>query len=253
MEKLNADRESLFIVSLPRSLSTLVYHFSRLTLGLEEPGWASDGEILNADRLIFNLAPDQSVSLKYLKREQHEETAFRIESFLEHAVVQRGMAYKDVVHPFILADWLPSQPIRVLKIRRNVTEVAYSMIRKQWFYPGMASAHAEQSATAVIDGLLAALEVIEGIPGETVDFDDIVENETTLFEALDRLYDGATQRHVRFIDESFQRQRDRILERRQSPLYRDLEEIVDQRQRPKLPKGGPKESNPVPCLHASLN
>lgn len=41
---------SLFVVSLPRSLSTLIYHAVRQSVGLEEPIWTSDGEIMNLDR-----------------------------------------------------------------------------------------------------------------------------------------------------------------------------------------------------------
>ena len=42
--------ESLFVLSLPRSLSTLLYHAAREAMTLCEPAWTSDGEILNADR-----------------------------------------------------------------------------------------------------------------------------------------------------------------------------------------------------------
>ena len=41
---------SLFVVSLPRSLSTVTYHAARRALGLAEPTWTTDGEILNLRR-----------------------------------------------------------------------------------------------------------------------------------------------------------------------------------------------------------
>ena len=51
---------SLFVVSLPRSLSSLLYVAASRALGLAEPGWTTDGEILNRDRVprrLQHLAP----------------------------------------------------------------------------------------------------------------------------------------------------------------------------------------------------
>jgi hypothetical protein len=42
---------SLFVVSLPRSLSSLLYVAAARALGLAEPAWTSDGEILNRERV----------------------------------------------------------------------------------------------------------------------------------------------------------------------------------------------------------
>ena len=46
-----ADLRSLFVVSLPRSLSSLLYEAAAVSLGLAQPGWTTDGEILNRDRV----------------------------------------------------------------------------------------------------------------------------------------------------------------------------------------------------------
>ena len=43
---------SLFIVSLPRSLSSQTYELCTKAIGLKEPRWTTHGEILNADRVI---------------------------------------------------------------------------------------------------------------------------------------------------------------------------------------------------------
>ena len=42
---------SLFVVSLPRSLSSFLYVAAARAIGLAEPAWTSDGEILNRDRV----------------------------------------------------------------------------------------------------------------------------------------------------------------------------------------------------------
>ena len=47
----HAELGSLFVVSLPRSLSSLLYVAAAHALGLAEPTWTSDGEILNRDRV----------------------------------------------------------------------------------------------------------------------------------------------------------------------------------------------------------
>ena len=57
---------SLFVVSLPRSLSSLLYVAAARAIGLSQPAWTSDGETLNRDRVprrmrsrLQSLAPDE--------------------------------------------------------------------------------------------------------------------------------------------------------------------------------------------------
>ena len=222
---------SLFVVSLPRSLSSVVYHASRLALGLEEPVWTSDGEILNNDRFALYGGPTHDAGVKYVQPAAAPELFQQVLAFLNQVAYPEGFAYKDVVQPFVASAWLPTSGLRVLRIRRRLADVAFSMLRKQWLYPAAAStvstADGESEPVsmeqAVVRGLLAAERELETLPGETLDFEDLIEDEGALLGVLRRLYPDARVRGVRFIDEGFRRDRDRILARRTEEEYQRIE------------------------------
>jgi hypothetical protein len=58
---------SLFVVGLPRSLATLVFHVARLALRLKEPTWTTDGEVMNVDRFVMTPAVFDHAGIKYLR------------------------------------------------------------------------------------------------------------------------------------------------------------------------------------------
>ena len=62
--------KTLFIISLPRSLSSLVFEVARLSLDLIEPSWTSHGEIMNNDRYIHYTGKSYDESLKYIRQEK---------------------------------------------------------------------------------------------------------------------------------------------------------------------------------------
>jgi hypothetical protein len=232
---------SLFVVALPRSLSSVVYHASRLALGLEEPLWTSDGEILNNDRFALYGGPTHDAGVKYVRPAAAPELFQRVLSFIDQVTLRDGFAYKDVVQPFVAAAWLPASGLRVLRVRRRLADVAFSMLQRQWFYPANASAVPANGAegappampvteVAVIRGLLAAERELETLPGETVEFEDLIADENALIGALRRLYPEARLRGVRFIDEGFRQYRDRILARRNDEEYRRIESVLSMQQ-----------------------
>jgi hypothetical protein len=62
---------SLFILSLPRSLSTDTFRGARDALGLKAPHWVTNGEILNHDLYALSTWPKLSESSrKFLIRER---------------------------------------------------------------------------------------------------------------------------------------------------------------------------------------
>jgi hypothetical protein len=118
---------SLCILSLPRSLSTIVYHVVRRAIGAAEPSWTTDGEILNGDRLALTAA--EGAAAKYVRNV--DQRFPRMQAFLDDVVQTEGFAYKDVVNPFVACDWLTRhEELAVLKIRRDVAEVALAMLQK---------------------------------------------------------------------------------------------------------------------------
>lgn len=229
---------SLFVVALPRSLSSVAYHASRLALGLEEPVWTSDGEILNNDRSVLYGGPTHDAGAKYVHSAAEPELFQRVTAFLDQAVQPEGFAYKDVVQPFVAASWLPASGLRVLRIRRRLADVAYSMLRMQWLYPARAAApHGADGEeepfsveTSVVRGLLAAEAALEELPGEVIEYDDLVADEDALLAALRCLYPGARLRGVRFIDDSFAHRRSAILARRNEDEYKRIERSISLQQ-----------------------
>ena len=227
---------SLFIVALPRSLSTVAYHVSRLALGLDEPVWTSDGEILNNDRFSLYGGPTDDSGVKYVNPSVEPESFQAVIAFLNDVARREGRAYKDVVQPFAVSAWLPASGLRVLRLRRPVADVASAMRLRHWIYPARAAAadfHRRSLAeleVSIIDGLLRAEQALETLPGEVVDYDSLIEDEGVLREALQRLYPGTRVRKFRYIDDAFRRMRDTVLARREEDTFKELENLVRHRQ-----------------------
>jgi hypothetical protein len=224
----SGELRSLFVVSLPRSLSSLLYVAAAHALGLAEPEWTSDGEILNRDRVprrMQELAPaaDERFTLLGNAPDVFEDMT----SYLDRTALRHGFAYKDVVQPFVVGGWDGLADFEVLKVRRDVAEVAYTMIKRQWVYPARAASVFEAHPWALVEGLVRAEAVLDALPGETVEYDDAVLDHASLEEALRRLYPAASLESLSYIDRRFVRTRRRLeSDRRDSLVFRRLDWVV---------------------------
>jgi hypothetical protein len=218
---------SLFVVSLPRSLSSLLYVAAARAIGLSEPAWTSDGEILNRDRVPRRrqiLAPAVE---RFTLLGAAPDVFANMTTYLDQAALRQGFAYKDVVQPFVVGGWEGLGDFKVLKVRRNVAEVAYTMLKRRWLYPAQAASVFEAHPWALVEGLVRAEAVIDVLPGETVDYEAAVLDHGPLEAALGRLYPDAPLAPLRYIDRGFDRTRRQLeAERRGSLVFRRLEWIV---------------------------
>ena len=221
--------ESLFVVSLPRSLSSLLYVAAARAVGLSEPAWTSDGEILNRDRVprrIQSLAP---VDERFTLLGSAPDVFAGMTSYLDSTALRRGFAYKDVVQPFVIGGWDGLGDFRVLKVRRDVAEVAYTMLKRKWLYPAHAANVFDEHPWALVEGLVRAEMVLDALPGETIEYEDAILDHEPLEAALSRLYPGVAVERPRYIDRGFARTRRRLeAERRNSLVFRRLEWIVSE-------------------------
>lgn len=219
--------ESLFVVSLPRSLSSLLYVAAARAVGLAEPAWTSDGEILNRDRVPRRLQDLAPVDERFTLLGSAPDVFARMTGYLDHTALRRGFAYKDVVQPFVIGGWEGLGEFKVLKVRRNVAEVAHAMLKRRWLYPAQAASVFDEHPWALVEGLVRAEAVLEALPGETVDYADAVHDHGPLETVLARLYPDLPLTPPRYIDRGFARTRRRLeAERRDSLVYRRLEWIV---------------------------
>ena len=218
---------SLFVVSLPRSLSSLLYVAAAQAIGLAEPAWTSDGEILNRDRVPRRLQRLAPADQRFTLLGSAPDAFANMTSFLDGAALRQGFAYKDVVQPFVIGGWEGLGDFKVLKVRRNVAEVAYTMLKRQWLYPAHAASLFDEHPWALVEGLVRAEAVLDALPGETVEYADAVLDHGALEAALSCLYPNAPLVPPRYIDRRFTRTR-RLLEadRRSSLVFRRLESIV---------------------------
>jgi hypothetical protein len=218
---------SLFVVSLPRSLSSLLYVAAARAIGLAEPGWTTDGEILNRERVpkrLLELAPADE---RFTLLDSAPAVYASMTSYLDRTAVRRGFAYKDVVQPFVVGGWRGLGEFKVLKVRRDVAEVAYTMLKREWLYPARAATVFDAHPWALVEGLLRAEAVLDSLPGETVDYADAVLDHGSLEAALRRLYPDTPLAPIRYIDRRFARTRRRLeAERQNSLVFRRLEWIV---------------------------
>jgi hypothetical protein len=241
--------QSLFIVSLPRTFSTQVFHVARRALSLQQPLWVMDGEILNVDRYWHYQGARFDESAKYTTAAQNPPLFAQLHDFLDQITVPENFIYKDVTQPFVLAAWRGLQNFRVLKIQRAVTDVAYAMLSRGWFYPNFAAAqprrvprllalarrvtpygygqfvHAPYRGyftATVVEGLLRAEAVLQTIPGVTLLYDDIVRDEEVLHDALRGLYPDAALAPVHYMDSQFIAKRELLAKRRTTRAYQNL-------------------------------
>jgi len=218
---------SLFVVSLPRSLSSRLYVAAAQSIGLVEPVWTSDGEILNRDRVPRRQQSHAPVDERFTLLGSSPRVFAAITAHLDENTERRGHAYKDVVQPFVVAGWEGLSEFRVLKVRRSVAEVAYAMLKRHWWYPTRAASVYEVRPWTLVEGLVRADAVIEALPGESVAYEDAIIDPDPLERALRRLYPEASLPDARYIDRRFIRHRKRLeADRRDSLLYRRIESIV---------------------------
>jgi hypothetical protein len=218
---------SLFVVSLPRSLSSLLYVAAARAIGLSQPAWTSDGEILNRDRVPRRLQRLAPADERFTLLGSAPDVFAGMTSYLDRAAQRQGFAYKDVVQPFVIGGWDGLGDFRVLKVRRNVAEVAYTMLKRQWLYPAHAASVFEAHPWALVEGLVRAEAVLDALPGETVEYSEAVLDHGALEHALNRLYPEVSPVSPRYIDRAFGRTRRRLeAERRGSFVFRRLEWIV---------------------------
>jgi hypothetical protein len=234
-------KPSLFIVALPRSLTSLVYHAARGAVALRQPEWTTDGEILNVRRFAL-LAEEGTVEgVRYVERERDGERFDRLLAFLGQVACAEGFAYKDVIQPYVVAEWLAARPVRVLYIERPVPDVAYAMLERGWHYParpdgpepGQPYPGSDPDSEAEADlerrlvaGLLRARGALAAVADQWVHYDELIHDETPLWDALRSLY-GAEVRRPHYLDEDFSGVREKILGRRATERYRRLVALCD--------------------------
>lgn len=231
---------SLFVLSLPRSLSSTVYDAARAALGLRAPTWTTAGELLNNDRhaLYGGLAADEGI--KYLRPAHAPALCERIRAFLDDVVRPEGHAYKDVVHPFIMASWPGLSRHPTLIVERPLADVLTAVASQGWRYPGHAIDRVAPTDDQITEGLLLAERALAAIPAERVQYDALLHDEGHLHDALCRLYPDADVPPPRYLDRAFADARARALRRRTTPEYRAAQaRIAAVRARLDPPAGSP--------------
>ncbi len=247
-----SDMKSLFVISLPRSLSTHTYEVARVWLGLQSHSWAMEGEVINFDRLRVRRGPSSDEG-KFATRGAEPELFQHLLDFLDLVTVREGFAYKDVVQPFVLAAWPGLVDFRVLRIKRDIADVTHSMLHQGWYCPSVVSPSGHGVARqmsplslfsnrqraglvrAIAQGLVRADGALDTIQdGMTITYDDLVTDVQVLPRALQRLYPAASLPAFDDFPPGFVQDRDAVLARRNTPEYRWVESIVRRPVRPRL-------------------
>lgn len=235
---------SLFVVSLPRSGSSLAYTSACKLLGLRQPSWTEVGEILNPDRI--KVGGRTEVYDWYLRKDKDPSTFESLLEFLETTVQPHAYGYKDVVQPFVVASWVGLRRLSVLHIRRDPAEVAYAMLRQGWYYPTFATGSPISTleypfpeddtglhtrywmlvAKSTVEGLLLAERALESVPAIRLEFDDLFPSRAPLVGALEQLYPDTKIPAVHANADEISRSERRVERIRQSRWYGILRDIV---------------------------
>jgi hypothetical protein len=205
-----------------------VYHAARRAVYLDEPAWTTAGEILNRQRVRIWRRTHRPENARFTARETEPLAFARMTAFLANTARGHGFAYKDVLQPFVVADWEGLADFRVLKVTRDVAEVAYSMLNRQWRYPEQAADLFGRLPWSLVEGLIRAEAAIASLPGETIDYAEAIESHDALAVALRALYPDGRLGAVRYIDERFARTRRQLEARRHaSGLFHEVMEAVE--------------------------
>ena len=203
-----------------------MYHASRRCLNLREPTWTSDGEFLNADRFALLPQPNNDFGNKFTTEAQRDLFQ-KVFDFLDQIVRPHGFAYKDVTQPFVVAAWIKENQPPTIKLKRNIADVAYSMLQNHWHYPKRLFQNTGSIEIGVIQGLLQAQRAIDSIPAPELDFDGLIYDESLLQSILVGLYGNIVIKEVRYLDDGFRRKREEIMKRRSSAQYQRILEHVE--------------------------
>ena len=79
----------------------------------------------------------------------------------------------------------------------------------------------------MIAGLYRAQRTLAQMPGESIDYDDLIDDAALLWQCLSRLYPGRGIPPLNYLDDEFQERRQRRLARRWRDDYRRLQEQVE--------------------------
>lgn len=212
---------TLFLASLPRSLSSHMYHAIRSALCLAEPLWTTDGEILNADRLALLPHPQEDLGRKFTVQDT-PRVFNQMTLFLDEVVQPCGFMYKDVVQPFVFSHWLKSRCFPAIKIKRPLADIVYSMTEKGWYYPARIFPEIQDRTIALAKGLDAASKALDSIIGPTIHFDDFIHDENSVADVLEPLYPNLDRSRLRYIDANFEQMRAEVLARRRTERYESI-------------------------------
>jgi hypothetical protein len=114
----------------------------------------------------------------------------------------------------------------VIRIRRNVADVAYSMLSREWFYPARLFPEARSRASAIVQGLVLASRALDDVPAETLDFEQLTADHVPLHQTVQKLYPEYEIEPVFYLNDDFLRERDEILRRRKTKAYARLEAFL---------------------------
>jgi len=189
--------------------------------GLREAQWASDGEILNLDRHIFlsHRNPNEVRSLKYLRIEQSPQLFHQGIQFLESCTCSSGYIYKDVVQPFILSSWPGLKDFTSVYLHRPLADIAYSVLKQGWDWPAHAITRNDAEKNDIIQGLITAEQVLRKIPAKRIEFEDLVNDASTLQRTLSEYQ----LTPIDYLTSDFLQKRDMVLQTRETSEYKELE------------------------------
>jgi hypothetical protein len=101
--------------------------------------------------------------------------------------------------------------------------VGRRLLRERWH----GRATAMLCTDAMILGLLRAERVLAKIPGESIQYDDLIAGEDALQQAMVRMYPQAAIGPLRYIDDAFRKAREAATARKATQRYKSLRKRIE--------------------------
>lgn len=217
--------KSLLIVSQPKSMSSVTFSIcSKALPNLTNPlQKEAAGEILNDDW------SKECLGIKRYTKQEYDKVAAILDKY------KKGYVIKDVVQTPAVYRYIQENPdsFNVLIAQRRIEDVAYFMWKRGWTSTihslGIPGQHVQNRITLVLH--CAALlhlrhNYINPIKAPRVVYKDSLTNPNSIFDKLERL--GYSPKRFNYISPSFKERRERTLKERETPLYKQIEQIFRQ-------------------------
>lgn len=224
--------KSLFIISCPKSMSSLVHNLCQTAIDFKSI-LATDGEVLNHERVIDPISPEHKDY--YLKGQKfwtglYWDIQFKI---LDQITEDGAHLIKDVCFPHVVRDYVYNNHENTIIIDKDPRLITYSLQKVGWFYPSFILDDENKTNDMLKDTLLGVVKMKNNLMGSydkefvrVLDTKKFRQNPDIIFDILESLgyqpdRDFLTEEFYTF----FKMKSDKVEKYKDTEIYSKIDEM----------------------------